>query len=127
MRVGRFSRWTTPFLPARNSIGIETPPHHHSTTCRVTCQLTLQLLVQSAPGCNAQSADELFELDCAALIFIKDVEDVVGELGRVAEREELAIDLLELCHERVSGDKGGRSMSAKAVGLMIQSQWGKLE
>ena len=37
------------------------------------------------------------ELDCPAFILVKHVEDVVCKLTRVAEREELPVDLLELC------------------------------
>ena len=59
--------------------------------------LTLELLVQSSPGRNAQSTDKLLELDRPALVLVKDIEDVVCELGWIAKGEELAVDFLELC------------------------------
>lgn len=56
----------------------------------------VQLVLHLSAARNAQGADELFEVDCPGLVRIEDVEDVVCERGRIAEREELLIDLLEL-------------------------------
>lgn len=56
----------------------------------------VELVLHLAPARNAQRADELLKVDRAGLIAVEDVEDVVGKRRRVAEREELAVDLLEL-------------------------------
>lgn len=39
------------------------------------------------------------ELDRPRLVLVEYVKHVVCELGRIAKREELPVDLLELCHE----------------------------
>jgi len=64
---------------------------------RRVAKLTLELLVQPSPRSDAQGTNELLELDRAGLVLVKDVEDVVCELGGIAEGEELPVDLLELC------------------------------
>lgn len=55
-----------------------------------------QLFVQSAPAGDAQGADELLKVDGPVLVFVKDVEYVLCERRRVAEREELLVDAREL-------------------------------
>ena len=53
--------------------------------------LTSELLIQSAATCNTQCAYELLEIDGAVFILIEDIENIVGELARVPEREELLV------------------------------------
>lgn len=53
--------------------------------------LTFQLFVQSPPTCDTESANELFEVDSAVLVFVEHIEDVVREFARITEREELLI------------------------------------
>jgi hypothetical protein len=57
---------------------------------------TLELLVEPATAGDAERADELAEVDGPVLVLVEDIEDVVRELARVAEREELAVDAPEL-------------------------------
>lgn len=53
---------------------------------------TSQLLVQSPPTRDAESAYEFLEVDRAVLVLIEDVEDVVSEFAWIAERKELLVD-----------------------------------
>lgn len=62
----------------------------------VQLESPVQLILCLAPARNAQGADELLEVDAAGPVTVKDIEDVVGERGRIAEGEELSVDLLEL-------------------------------
>jgi len=55
-----------------------------------------ELLIQSATRGDAECADELFEVDCAVLVLVEDVEYIVGKFTRVAEREELLVYPAEL-------------------------------
>jgi hypothetical protein len=57
---------------------------------------TLELLFETSAGGDAEGADELLEVNLAAIIRIEDVEDVVRELSGVAEREELLVYPTEL-------------------------------
>lgn len=63
--------------------------------------LTLELLVQATARGDGQCADKLLELDCPALVLVKDIKHILGKLARVAEREELAVDFPELWGESV--------------------------
>ena len=65
--------------------------------------LTFQLLIQSTSRRDGKRTNELFEVDSAVLVLIKYVEDIVGELSRVAEGEELFIDLAELVLVELTG------------------------
>lgn len=56
----------------------------------------VQLVLHLAAARDAQRADELLEVDRARLVRVEHVEHVVGECRRVAKREELRVDLLEL-------------------------------
>lgn len=56
----------------------------------------VELVLHLAAARNAQGADELLEVNRPGLVRVEDVEDVVGEGGRVAKGEELSVDLLEL-------------------------------
>jgi hypothetical protein len=56
----------------------------------------IQLVLHLAAAGDAQGADELLEVDRAALVRVKDLEDVVGERTRVAKGEKLSVYLLEL-------------------------------
>ena len=72
--------------------------HRHSTRTR-----TLELLIQSSTGRDRESTDELLKVDSAVLVLVKDLEDVVCELARVAEGEELLVDLAELGFVELAG------------------------
>jgi hypothetical protein len=52
---------------------------------------TLELLIDATTACDAERADELLELNGAILVFIEDVEDIVGEFAWVAEWKKLLI------------------------------------
>ena len=56
----------------------------------------VELVLHLAAARHAQGADELLEVDGPGLVRVEDVKDVVGKGRRVAEREELPVDLLEL-------------------------------
>jgi hypothetical protein len=56
----------------------------------------IQLVFHLPPRRHGQGTDELLEVYCAGVVGIEYSEDIVGELGRVPEREELPIDLLKL-------------------------------
>lgn len=62
----------------------------------VQLESPIQLVLHLAAGGDGQSADEFLKVDRAGLVAVKDVEDVVCERGRVAEGEELPVNLLEL-------------------------------
>ena len=64
----------------------------------VHAECPLQLLVQSPTRGHAQGDDELPEVDRPVSVGVKRAEDVFGELGGVAVREEVGVDLLELVH-----------------------------
>jgi len=51
----------------------------------------LQLFIETTATCDTQSADELLELDRAASVGIEDLEDMSGEVFRIAEGEELFV------------------------------------
>lgn len=55
----------------------------------------IQFIFHLPAARDTQRADELFEVDAAGLVLVEDIEDVVGEGGRVAKGEELAVDFLE--------------------------------
>lgn len=57
---------------------------------------TFELLVELAPRRDGEGTNELLEIDRAIAIVVKDVEDVVCELARVAKGEELLVDTAEL-------------------------------
>lgn len=63
----------------------------------------VQLVLHLAPRRHRQRADELLEVDRAGLIAVEDVEDIIGELGRIAKGEELVVDLLKLALGEVAG------------------------
>jgi len=56
----------------------------------------LELLVQSSAACDAEGADEFLKVDCAVLVLVEDVENIVCELARVTEREELLVYVTKL-------------------------------
>ena len=64
---------------------------------------TLELFVQAAATCDAESADELFKVDRPVLVFIEDVEDIVCELARVTEGEELLVYMTEFGPVELAG------------------------
>lgn len=55
----------------------------------------LQFILHVPSTRDTQRADELLEIDRPAVVTVEDFEDVFGETGRVAEGEELSVDLLE--------------------------------
>lgn len=73
----------------------------------------VQLVLHLAAARDAQGADELLEVDSAALVRVEDVEDVVGKGRGVAEREELRVDLLEL------------ALAEHARGAVFEEAWGR--
>lgn len=56
----------------------------------------VEFVFHLSPAGDAERADELLKVDRAGLVAVEDIEDVVCEGGRVAEGEELPVDLLEL-------------------------------
>jgi hypothetical protein len=54
-------------------------------------KLTFEFLIQPPSAGHAQCAYKLLEVDGTITILIKDVEDVVGELSRITEWEELLV------------------------------------
>lgn len=62
----------------------------------------LQLLLELPPGGNGEGAEELPEVDGAVAVGVERPEDVLGEFARVAVREEVAVDLLELVYGKVA-------------------------
>ena len=59
-------------------------------------QHTFELLVQPTTGGDAQSADELFEVNGAVLVLVEDVEYIVGKLAGFTEWEKLFVYPAEL-------------------------------
>ena len=64
---------------------------------------TFELLVQSATRSDAQSTNKLFEVDCAVLVLVEDVEYIVGEFAGVTKREKLFIYPAELVLVELAG------------------------
>lgn len=64
---------------------------------------TLELFVQAAATGDAESADELFKVDCPVLILIKDIEDIVCKLAGVTERKELLVYATEFGAVELAG------------------------
>ena len=64
---------------------------------------TSQLLVQSPPTRDAESAYEFLEVNRAVLVLIEDIEDVVRELARVSEGEELLVYSAKLSLVELTG------------------------
>lgn len=64
---------------------------------------TFELLIQPSTRRDGQRAYELLKVDCAVLVLVEDLEYVVGELGGVAEGEELLVDLGELLFVELTG------------------------
>ena len=56
---------------------------------------TFELFVKLAARGDGECADELLEVDHAIAVVVKDVEDVVCELARIAKGEELFVDAAE--------------------------------
>ena len=56
---------------------------------------TFELFVELAAGGDGEGTDKLLEIDCAIAVVVKDVEDIVCELARIAKREELLVDTAE--------------------------------
>ena len=54
-------------------------------------KFTLELLVQATATCHAERTDEFFEIDCTVSVLIEDVENVICEFARIAERKELLV------------------------------------
>ena len=52
---------------------------------------TFELLIQPSPTRYAEGADELFEVDRAVLVLVEHIEDIVRELARITEWEELLV------------------------------------
>lgn len=64
----------------------------------------IQLILHAAARGDGQRADEFLEVDGAGAVAVEDVKHVIGEFGRVAEGEELFVDLLEFgFRERARG------------------------
>ena len=57
---------------------------------------TFEFFIQLASACDAEGADKLFEIDGPILVLVKNIEDVVGKLGRVTKRKELLVYSTEL-------------------------------
>ncbi len=72
--------------PVRAGVGSADKQRWHARAGR-----TFELLLKFSAAGDAERADELLEVDLAALVGVKDVEDVVCELAGVAEREELLV------------------------------------
>lgn len=62
----------------------------------VELERPVELVLHLAPGRDAQRADELLKVDGPGFIAVKHVEHIICETRRVAEREELPVDFLEL-------------------------------
>lgn len=45
--------------------------------------------------CDAQGANEFFEVDGTRFVRVEDIEDIFCETGRIAKREELTVDFLK--------------------------------
>ena len=58
---------------------------------------TFQLFLQTAPTGDAECTNKLLEIDLAALVFIKDVENILSKLPRIAEGEKLFVYPTKLC------------------------------
>lgn len=56
----------------------------------------VELILEGATGGDAQRDNEFLEVDRSRAIRIEHVKHIVGERGRISEREELLVDLLEL-------------------------------
>ena len=61
-----------------------------------------ELLLQVASGRNAEGAEELAKVDGVIAVGIESSENVLGKLGRVAERKEVRVDLLEFIDRQVA-------------------------
>jgi len=78
----------------------------------------IQLVLHLAAAGDAQGADELLEVDRAALVRVKDLEDVVGERTRVAKGEKLSVYLLEL----FLGERARRAILQKSIVVIPSCQ-----
>ena len=76
---------------SRNSRRVRGDQHAHQRSFDYA--LTFQLLVQSPAGGDRKGTNELFKVDSPVLVLVKHVEDVVRELSRITEGEELFVDL----------------------------------
>jgi len=56
-----------------------------------------QLLLQTASAGDAECTNKLLEIDVAALVFIKDVENILSKLPRIAKGEKLFVYPTKLC------------------------------
>lgn len=62
----------------------------------VELERPVELVLERSAGRHTQRDDEFLKVDGAGTVGVKDVENIVGECGRVAEREELFVDFLKL-------------------------------
>ena len=104
----------------------------------------VQLVLHPAPRGHRQRAYELLEINHAAIVRIKNTENIIRERRWVAKREELPIDLLELLlgqgpgrtvleesYDAVSGVNHENACLARcaahlctiAVALSCQNEW----
>lgn len=61
----------------------------------IELECPIEFILHLATAGHAERANELLEVDSAALIRVEDFEDVVGKGTRITKREELPIDFLE--------------------------------
>jgi len=64
---------------------------------------TLELLVQSPATRDAEGTDELFKVNSAIFVLVKDVEDVVCKISWISEGEELLIYTTEFDLVQITG------------------------
>lgn len=58
---------------------------------------TFQFFLQTASTGDTEGTNKLLEVDLSALVFIKDVENILSKFARVAKREELFVYPTKLC------------------------------
>lgn len=77
----------------------------------------VELILHLAAASNAQGADELFEVNGAGAVAVKNVEYIVGKGTRVAKGEELAVNLLKL----LLAEQTRGAVLKEACGLLASS------
>lgn len=60
-------------------------------------QRTFQLFLQTASTSDTECTNKLFKINLAALVFIKDVENIISKFGRIAKGKELFVYPAKFC------------------------------
>ena len=59
--------------------------------------ITFELFLQTSSTGDTERTNKLLEVDLAALVFIKDVENILSKFARIAKGEELFVYSAKFC------------------------------